>query len=186
MKNFCTPLSRIFSGDPTALLGQQSSYGILSSTIVEALSTPFSFTLDSQQAPDSSYWNLAYLHSLMFASTQEINNLSGNQVHAYLCPPSMFGSQAQDESGTVGGLNLNNIGIELRKTGNDLLNQTAGTDGGMQLFFFNEGPVIVPPKWFIRLVIIDDGSGANVLFPGTTVQMRALQQIIPTNFPTLD
>jgi hypothetical protein len=182
MDSFCTRPSRLFSGDPSALFAQDSQFLNVATTIAAGLSTPFSFNLDTPQVPNSQFWHLPKVSVVIFTpSPNDIDNLSDNQMSLWLCPGSMQGSSVQDDSGTINGVNLNNVGIQINATLFNLLNDTTGIKGGIQEVVF-EGPIEIPPLWFLRFCIYDDGSGLNVLRAGSTVSIRAQQQIIQLGF----
>jgi hypothetical protein len=181
MDSFCTRPSRLFSGDPSALFAQDSQFLNVSET-TGGLSTPFSFNLDTPQVPNTQFWHLPKVCVTLFTpSPNSVNNLSGNQVALWLCPSGMVGSPVQDDSGEVNGVNLNNVGILIRLTASNLMNDTNGTEGGLQQFFY-EGPIEVPPLWFLRFVIYDIGAGTNNVWPGSIISIRAQQQIIQLGF----
>jgi hypothetical protein len=181
-QRFCSRPSRLFSGDPSALFAIDSQFLKVSAILEAGLSSPFAFVLDTPQVPNSQFWHIPKISISIFTpSPNNIVNLTGNQTALWLCPPSMVGSSVQDDSGTVGGVNLNNVGIQLFKQQNNLLNNSVGTSGGISEDIY-EGPIEVPPLWFLRYTIFDDESGPDVLFPGTIIDMRMMQQVIDVKF----
>ena len=94
-----------------------------------------------------------------------------------LMPNNLVGSLAQADDGTI---QTQNLGLEIERTNSDVINGGAGS--GWQAVFYR--PLVeVPPKWFIRLVIFDDGSGV-VLPASSVVTLRMQRQVIPTDFST--
>lgn len=185
-QRFCTRPSRLFSGDPSALFAQDSQYFSVSEILQASLSTPFNFQLDTPQVPSSQFWHLpAGVSVTIFTpSPNSVNNLSGNQWALWLCPGSMVGSIFQDPtSGEVNGINFDNVGIQIKQEFANLMNDTNGTHGGVQEIVF-KGPIEVPPLWFLRFTIADIEAGANNVWIGTKITLRAQQQIVNLGFET--
>lgn len=175
-RKFCSITSRLFSGDPSALFAPLSAF--FSVGAIADLTSPFNFQFDTNQVPDSVFWHMTKISITFFNPTSNIApNL--DLLKLMLMPTNLVGSQAQADGG--GTININNSGLEIFRTGSDLVN---GVSSGWQSVFF-DNPVDIPPKWFLRVAIYDDGSGL-VLPAGTSVLLRAVQQIVPKDFASME
>jgi hypothetical protein len=183
---FCTRPSRLFAGDPTALFAPDTQFRNWGQSLPNGLSSPFAFQIDTEPVPDSQFWSIAQISFMFFCATSNLSNFTSvAQPQLFLCPNNLVGSRAQDpNAGHLSGINPTNLGVALASSGAfGFLNDTNPNDGGLfQNSWAAFTPIVVPPKWFLRLVFFDNGGGALVLPPGTTATLRAAVQVIPINF----
>jgi len=183
-QRYCSRASRLFSGDPSALFAQDSQFLNVAATLDAGLSSPFQFVLDTPQVPNTQFWHLPKVAVLIYTpAPNSISNFTPNQQALFLCPGSMVGSVPQDDSGEVNGVNISNLGVQIQQTEFNLMNDTNGTHGGLLEILF-DGPVEVPPLWFLRFCIFDIESGPNNLYAQSQISLRAQQQIIQLGFET--
>ena len=178
-KKFCTRPSRLFSGNPSALFGPDAQYQSVAGPVTPTLSTPFQYQFDTNQVPDSEFWHIDKIALSIFNPT---TNIAPNTdlILLMLMPNNLVGSTTQDDSGDVSGVNPNNLGLLIPQSVTDLIN---GVTGGFQEIFYDGLPIELPPRWFMRVAILDDGSGLQ-LPAGTQVTLRFMQQKIPVDFAT--
>lgn len=174
--DFNTRTSRLFSGDPSALFAPDAAYysvGVVSG----ALTSPFQFQLDTDQCPYTQFWHIPKLNVMIFSPNDLITGLVGNQMRLYLMPNNLVGSQVVATPGSnIAGINPNNLGVELTPIQGNLINSAAPPNGGMQTYEV-ELPIDVPPGWFLRFVILDNGAGP-ILPADCQITMRMMREII--------
>ena len=179
MRDFCTRPSRLFSGNPSALFGPDAQYQSVAGPVTPALSTPFQYQFDTNQVPDSEFWHIDKIALSLFNPTTNFTSLETNTILLMLMPNNLVGSTTQDDSGDVSGVNPNNLGLLIPQSVTDLINGSGA--GGFQEIFYDGLPIEVPPRWFLRVAILDDGSGLQIP-AGTQITLRFMQQKIPVNF----
>jgi hypothetical protein len=178
-QRYCTPPSRIFGGDPSALLAQLTTFYSIGQVVT--LTTPYNFQMDTDQCPFTQFWHMSRFSFNIYSPTSAIGALAANQVRAFLMPNNLVGSLSSIGAG-IGGFQQKNVGVELQKLISDISNDTVTTTG-IQTFVF-AAPIEVPPGWFIRLLILDNESGAQ-LTAGTQLAMQFARAQVPINFPSL-
>ena len=181
MDKFCSRPSRLFSGEVAALFGQDAQQYSYSTILDAALSSPFSFFMDSEIAQYSQFWNITRLQLQIFAKANGLNNWILSHVDRfYLCPNSMVGSAPSGADGAVSGLLPQNFGVPLEKLTRQQQENT------LAFLVADPSPIIVPPGWFLRYQMFDNGGGPNFLPAGTKITVTMLRQIIPANFAEWD
>lgn len=174
----CTRPSRLFSGDPSALFAQDSQSGNFPGPIIEGLTSPFEYQYETTPAADSQQWHCIRPCLLLYTAAGTLApNL--NAIRVSICPNALQGKQIEPE-GLISQLDVNSIGLELEQVAADLVNDIS-SNGGYQTIFFDDFDL--PPRWFIRVLILDDGSNATPFVPnGTQIFFRFQQQVIPITF----
>ena len=128
-RKFCSIPSRLFSGDPTALLTPLAV--MFTQGAIADLTTPYTFQFDTNQVPDSVFWHMTKIVVTFYNGS---NNLSANLnlLKLMMMPNNLVGSASQDSSGTI---NTQNVGIELNQENSDLINNSVNPAGYQTIFF---------------------------------------------------
>jgi hypothetical protein len=181
-RNFCSRPSRLFAGDPSALFAQDSQAGNFPGPIADGLISPFEYQFESNPVADSQQWHCVKPCLILYSPNASLAaNL--NAIRVFICPNNLVGVTIEPE-GSIAQLAINSLGLELVPTGSDLSNDSLG-GAGYQTIFYEDFDL--PPRWFIRVAILDDGSNATPFVPdGTSIFLRFQQQVIPIKFSEMD
>lgn len=177
-QKFCTRPSRLFSGDPSALFAQDSQAGNFAGPVISGLVSPFQYQFETNPAADTQQWHCVKPCLLLYCPTASLApNLDA--IRLFICPNAFQGVIIEPD-GLIANLAINQLGLELVPIGSDLSNASGGVAGYQSIFYEDFD---LPPRWFIRVVIFDDGSNATSFVPdGTLIFLRFQQQVIPINF----
>ncbi|HMD55353.1 MAG TPA: hypothetical protein VKJ65_12450 [Phycisphaerae bacterium] len=183
-QRFCERISRIFSGDPSALLCADSQWTILASAVTPDLFAGAAFfQLDSNQVPNSQFWVIPRLDVLLYNGASALQNDPSNIHRVQLCNAGQVGSQVQ--SGDMTTFIPQNYGIEIATDTN--FTNDAAANAGLEVRRYNgANPILVPPGWFLRYNILNSGLGAGTIPTGTIVLLRAVVCVVDKTFATLD
>lgn len=176
-RQFCSGYSRIFSGNPDALLAKDAQIQN-SELVVASLTSPFQFdlTFPPSGVPQSQVWHVSRW-SLDFFAPANIGNLDLNTIIAQLIPiPSVAASSTLSAGGPP---NPNLFGVELTQVASDLSN---GSGWGFQSVFY-DAPLDIPPGWALRVSILDNNQAAQPVLPGgTRIRISAFLETFPVDF----
>jgi hypothetical protein len=180
MEKFNTRSSRLFSGDPSALFAADAKRYTVGTTIQNALSTPFNFQLDTDQCPQTVFWLMQNWVLQLFNGAANLTTglPQDSAVRILLMSNEMVGSTTQQTPGTLAGINPQNYGIDFPIDYYDTFNQSGGGAGVVRITSTAFKYFIVPPGFFVRTLILDNGFGPNQVPAGTTIQMQFLRTIV--------
>ena len=181
-RKFCSRPSRLFAGDPSALFAQDSQAGNFAGPVTEGLTSPFVYQYETNPVADSQQWHCVKPCLILYNPTASLTpNLDA--IRVFICPNAYQGITVEPD-GVLAELQINSLGLELVPTNSDLSNDTLG-GAGYQTIFYEDFDL--PPRWFIRVAILDDGSNATPFVPdGTQLFLRFQQQVIPIKFAEMD
>lgn len=168
-RNFCTRQSRIFAGDPSALLcvdKQLKLYGF------QAQADQDGMFLDTEQVPAGYFW-----HVSDYCVAGKMNLDSGHSpqsvsANIWLMPPQAMGQALQPDNSNLNGISLAGVGILIANSLNFIGYNGSPDDGFVSLtynpFSATRKTFQVPSGWFVRFGIVNDNVSPGAQIPAGT------------------